>query len=55
MIANPQHWTYTARKCYKIGCVCSKCDEVPDDIKKQCKMKYSVIKLVRNIGKPKEQ
>ena len=55
MIANPRHWTYTAKKCYKIGCVCSKCDEVPDDIKKQCKMKYSVIKLVRNIGKPKEQ
>ena len=55
MIANPRRWTYTAKKCYKIGCVCSKCDEVPDDIKKQCKMKYSVIKLVRNIGKPKEQ
>ena len=55
MIVNPQRWTYTAKKCYNIGCVCYKCDAVPDDIKAKCRMKYSVIQLVRNIGRPKEQ
>ena len=55
MIANPQRWTYTAIRCYKIGCICSKCDEVPDDLKVKCRMKFSVIKLVEKYGKPKEQ
>ena len=52
MVANPRHWTYTARKCYKIGCICSKCDAVPDDLKVKCKMKFAVIKLVEKYGKP---
>ena len=55
MVANPRHWTYTARKCYKIECMCSKCDEVPDDLKSKCKMKFAVIKLVEKYGKPKKE
>lgn len=51
----PQKWTYTARKCYKIGCICSKCYEVPDDLKSECKMKFAVIKLVEKYGKPKKE
>ena len=55
MIVNPQRWTYTAIRCYKIGCMCSRCDAVPDDIKAKCRMKFSVIKLVEKLGIPKEQ
>ena len=55
MVANPRNWTYTARKCYKIGCMCSKCDEVPDDLKVKCKMKIAVIKLVEKYGKPTKE
>ena len=51
----PQKWTYTARKCYKIGCICSKCYEVPDDLKSESKMKFAVIKLVEKYGKPKKE
>lgn len=55
MVANPRNWTYTARKCYKIECVCSKCDEVPDDLKSECKMKQAVIKLIEKFGKPTKE
>ena len=55
MVANPRHWTYTARKCYKIECMCSKCDEVPDDLKSKCKMKFAVIKLVEKYGIPTKE
>ena len=51
----PRYWTYTARKCYKIGCICSKCDAVPDDIKLKCKMKFAVIKLVKKYGRPTKE
>ena len=44
MIANPRRWTYTARKCYKIGCICSKCDAVPDDLKSKYKKFISDLK-----------
>ena len=51
-------WTPTAVECYKIGCNCSRCGlyklYFKDSIYK-CKMKETVIELVRTIGKPKEE
>lgn len=45
------HWTDTAIECYQNGCRCSECllYEVMGD---KCKMKQTVIELVRTIGIP---
>jgi hypothetical protein len=43
-------WTKGAVECYKRGCVCSNCPVI--DIFPNCKMKYSVLSLVRQYGKP---
>lgn len=55
---NYRYWTPTAIDCYKIGCNCSKCNLINEDFssltKKNCKMKQSVIILVKNVGKPKD-
>lgn len=53
-VANPTRWSYGAIECYRIGCNCSQCDVVPDDLKTKCRMKLSVIKLVEKLGKPNE-
>ena len=49
-------WTPTAIDCYKLGCNCSKCNLYKlyfvDSITK-CKMKETVIELVRNLGAPR--
>ena len=55
MVANPRRWTYGAVECYKIGCMCSRCNEVPDDVKKHCKMKFAVIELVKKYGRPTKE
>lgn len=51
-------WTPTAVDCYNIGCQCSKCNlhklYFKDRIGK-CKMKETVIELVRKIGAPEEE
>lgn len=47
-------WTKTAIECYKIGANCSKCKEVPEDLKTKCRMKKVILFLVRKYGKPKE-
>lgn len=47
-----QRWTQSAVECYLIGCTCSKCYLYPI-LKNKCKMKQSVIELVRQFGKPK--
>lgn len=52
---DPKRWTYTSRECYRIGCICSKCNEVPEDIKSKCKMKFAVIKLVEKYGRPTKE
>ena len=48
-------WTPTAIDCYKIGCRCSKCNlyklYFKDSVSK-CKMKETVIELVRQVGIP---
>lgn len=48
-------WSEGAIRCYAIGCNCNKCDIYPEDIKKKCRMKQSVMILVRDIGKPFER
>jgi len=50
-----ENWTPTAVDCYKIGCQCSKCNLYKiyfSDGNKKCKMKETVIELVRKIGVP---
>lgn len=46
-------WTFLATQCYQIHCICHKCNLIPNDIKKFCKMKKSVLKLYVKLGKPK--
>lgn len=48
-------WTPTAVDCYKLGCVCSKCNLYKiyfKDMDCKCKMKDTVIELVRRLGAP---
>lgn len=45
-------WTKLAADCYHIGCRCSMCNLIPDYIKPRCRVKKSVIELVRLFGKP---
>lgn len=45
-------WTKTAVYCYKRGGNCRGCP-IKEDFEQECKMKYSVISLVREIGTPK--
>ena len=49
------NWTPTAVECYKLGCRCSKCllyEIYFKDKVFKCKMKDTVIELVRKIGTP---
>ena len=41
-----RYWTEQAIECYYLGGVCSKCS-LPDRYKKECKMRSSIISLVR--------
>ena len=48
-------WTPTAIDCYKLCCVCSKCNIHKiyfHGTERRCKMKETVIELVRKIGTP---
>ena len=50
-----ESWTPTAIDCYKIGCMCSKCNLHKiyfKDSSIKCKMKDTVIELVRKFGIP---
>lgn len=49
-----QQWTIGAAECYKRGGVCNGC-ETFELIGKQCKMKASVISLVKHFGPPPEK
>jgi len=51
-IPNYKRWTRTAIFCYERGGNCRGCP-IKNIMETECKMKYSVIQLVRNIGKPK--
>jgi len=48
-------WTQTAIDCYELGCTCSKCNLYKIFFSKnncKCKMKETVIELVRRLGIP---
>lgn len=53
--ALPYSWSDAAVSCYEIGCTCSWCGIVPGDMKKFCKMKDTVMELVRRYGKPERK
>ena len=48
-------WTKSSIECYENGCTCSKCQNVPEFFKPQCKMKKSVLKLVKLYGSPENR
>lgn len=48
---NVLRWTDSARECYKNGLRCQFCT-IPEDLKKQCRMKPCVIELVKRFGAP---
>ena len=50
-----KNWTQSAIDCYNIGCNCSNCNLYKIYFSKsifKCKMKETVVELVRKIGKP---
>ncbi len=50
-----RNWTPAAIDCYNLGCNCSVCNLYKlyfENSVSKCKMKQSVIELVRKIGKP---
>jgi len=51
-----KNWTPTAIECYRIGCRCSLCNlyKIYFSKESKCKMKETVIELVRKIGAPQE-
>ena len=52
-----KNWTPSAIDCYLIGCSCSKCNLNKIYFAKsqiRCRMKETVIELVRRLGVPKE-
>ncbi len=52
---NSKNWTPTAKECYQIGCNCSKCNIYKIYFSGKyfrCRMKETVIELVRKLGKP---
>ncbi len=53
-----KNWTPTAIDCYNLGCRCSKCNLYKNyffNTSNKCRMKETVIELVRKIGVPKEE
>lgn len=50
-----KNWTPTAIECYELGCRCSKCNLYKIYFENnlfKCKMKETVIELVRKYGSP---
>lgn len=45
-------WTESAIDCYRLGCNCSRCPTYQLITHQKCRMKYTVIALVRDIGVP---
>ena len=52
--ATSKNWTPTAIDCYSIGCCCYKCNLYKIYFNKgtRCRMKETVIELVRKFGAP---
>lgn len=52
--ASLRRWTPSAKDCYFRGCVCSDCP-IFEIIGNQCRMKRTVLMLVRKLGKPERR
>lgn len=53
-----KNWTPTAIDCYLLGCSCSKCNLYKiyfDKTNTRCRMKDTVIELVRRYGAPQKE
>lgn len=50
----PYYWSKASIECYEIGCRCSQC-YIADDLKAKCKMKQTVLNLVKLYGAPEER
>jgi hypothetical protein len=53
-----KNWTPTAVDCYSIGCICSKCSLYNiyfSHSDGKCRMKETVIELVRKLGAPSKE
>lgn len=48
-----RRWTKAAKECYNRQCRCAGCP-VQENMETRCRMKVSVIELVRVFGKPEE-
>lgn len=48
-----ENWTRSAKDCYSIGCNCEKC-LLYKVLETECKMKYTVMELVKKCGAPTE-
>lgn len=55
--SNLGHWTKLTAECYSIGCMCSICTFVPEDIRRnyKCKAKDYALELYRRFGKPTKE
>ena len=52
-----KNWTPTAIECYQLGCSCSRCSLYKlyfSESLSNCRMKETVIELVRRLGAPEE-
>lgn len=52
-----KNWTPTAKECYSLGCVCSKCNLYKIYFANsgiRCRMKETVVELVRRLGAPND-
>lgn len=48
-----QRWTLGSIECYKRGCICTNCPTF-NILGNKCRMKVSVLNLVRKFGAPKK-
>lgn len=49
-----KRWTISARDCYFRGCVCLGCPTYKI-LETKCRMKQTVLELVRKFGKPEKE
>lgn len=52
--ASPMRWTPSAVDCYFRGCICKGCP-IQEILGNRCRMKQSVLKLVKKFGKPERR
>lgn len=48
-------WTRLAKECYSVNCICKNCSYVPEDLKKDCRVKTYVLESFKKFGKPERK